>query len=208
MSAVFFRLGTNREDVCTRHQLKFANSRETQPVFINQKGGATVSPWKWYHSDATLFNQSGFSGIVNSPSSFGIIKYHSNVYLPRLFTIYRFTVTHLVLYRSGNLEMSIHDAWEDLPLNVTGYCSDNADMEAEVGKLAKSLSDRTVAVNVALKRALVHHQCRFLYHVLSNLQPCIHGIWERWLPIVTGHRSEYDAAAMETVFGKVSKGFH
>ncbi|KAI5786882.1 hypothetical protein FPQ18DRAFT_393407 [Pyronema domesticum] len=27
--------------------------------------------------------------------------------------------------------MSIHGAWEDLPLKVTGYCSDDADMEAD-----------------------------------------------------------------------------
>jgi hypothetical protein len=33
--------------------------------------------------------------------------------------------------------MSIHGAWEDLPLNVTGYCSDDADMEAECGKVSK-----------------------------------------------------------------------
>jgi hypothetical protein len=33
--------------------------------------------------------------------------------------------------------MSIHNAWEDLPLNVTGYCSDDADMEAEGGKVSR-----------------------------------------------------------------------
>jgi hypothetical protein len=56
--------------------------------------------------------------------------------------------THLVLYHSGNFEMSIPDSWEDLPPTVTGYCSDDADMEERVGKLAKSLSDRAVAVNL------------------------------------------------------------
>jgi hypothetical protein len=28
-------------------------------------------------------------------------------------------------------------AWEDLPLNVMGYCSDDADMEAVGGKVSK-----------------------------------------------------------------------
>jgi hypothetical protein len=43
----------------------------------------------------------------------------------------------LLLYDSGNLETSIHGAWEDLPLNVTGYCSHDADIEAEGGKFRK-----------------------------------------------------------------------
>jgi hypothetical protein len=50
------------------------------------------------------------------------------------FITYR--LTHLVLYHWGNIEMSIHDAWEDLPLGVTGYCSDDADVEAEGGKVS------------------------------------------------------------------------
>jgi hypothetical protein len=49
-------------------------------------------------------------------------------------TIYN---THLVLYRSGNFEMSIHHSWEDLPPTVAGYCSDGADMEAGGGKISK-----------------------------------------------------------------------
>jgi hypothetical protein len=49
-------------------------------------------------------------------------------------TIYN---THLVLYYSGNFEMSIHSALEDLPPNMMDYCSDNADMEAESGKVSK-----------------------------------------------------------------------
>jgi hypothetical protein len=52
-----------------------------------------------------------------------------------LFTTYR--LTYLVLYHWGNIEMSIHGAWEDLPLNVMGYCSDDAYMEAEGGKVSK-----------------------------------------------------------------------
>ncbi|KAI5783837.1 hypothetical protein FPQ18DRAFT_355610 [Pyronema domesticum] len=51
--------------------------------------------------------------------------------VPRLFTT-------PILYRSGNFEMSIHGAWEDLPLNVTGYCFDDADMEAEAVKVSNS----------------------------------------------------------------------
>jgi hypothetical protein len=45
--------------------------------------------------------------------------------------------TDLVLYLSSNFETSVHGSWEDLPLKVTGYCSDNADMEAEGGKVSK-----------------------------------------------------------------------
>jgi hypothetical protein len=33
--------------------------------------------------------------------------------------------------------MSIHDAWEDLPPTVTGYCFDDANMEAKGGKVSK-----------------------------------------------------------------------
>ncbi|KAI5802521.1 hypothetical protein FPQ18DRAFT_374722 [Pyronema domesticum] len=59
--------------------------------------------------------------------------------------------------------MSIHDSWEDLPQTVMGYCSDDANMEAEGGKghcsddaamvagdvkLAKDFSDREVAVDL------------------------------------------------------------
>jgi hypothetical protein len=40
-------------------------------------------------------------------------------------------------YHWGNMKMSIHGAWEDLPPNVMGYCSDDADMEAEGGKVSK-----------------------------------------------------------------------
>jgi hypothetical protein len=49
-------------------------------------------------------------------------------------TIYN---AHLILYYSGNFEMSIHDSWEDLPPTVTGYYSHDADMEAEGGKVSK-----------------------------------------------------------------------
>ncbi|KAI5782972.1 hypothetical protein FPQ18DRAFT_310872 [Pyronema domesticum] len=45
--------------------------------------------------------------------------------------------THLIIYHSGNSEMSIHGAWEDLPLKMTGYYSDDADMEADGGKVSK-----------------------------------------------------------------------
>jgi hypothetical protein len=58
--------------------------------------------------------------------------------------------THLVLYHSGNFEMSIHSAWEDLPLNVTGYCSGNADMEAEGGNV-KELAGLIARRNCKLK---------------------------------------------------------
>ncbi|KAI5783012.1 hypothetical protein FPQ18DRAFT_396674 [Pyronema domesticum] len=57
--------------------------------------------------------------------------------------------------------MSIHDSWEDLPPTVTGYCSDNANMEAEDGKDSK--------------RTLIYHQSLSLYNS-DNLQTCIHGI--------------------------------
>ncbi|KAI5801868.1 hypothetical protein FPQ18DRAFT_382840 [Pyronema domesticum] len=87
--------------------------------------------------------------------------------------------------------MSIHDSWEDLPLNVMGYCSDDADMEADGGKNTK--------------RTSVHDGSRSLYHS-GNLAMCIHGIWECWLAsTVTGHCS--DDAAMEAGDGKFSKGF-
>jgi hypothetical protein len=55
----------------------------------------------------------------------------------RDFLQHKDTLTHLVLYHSGNFEMSIHGAWEDLPPTVTGYCSDDADMEAEGAKISK-----------------------------------------------------------------------
>jgi hypothetical protein len=45
--------------------------------------------------------------------------------------------TNLVHYYSGKFEMSIHGAWEDLLQNMMGYCCDNANMEADGGKVSK-----------------------------------------------------------------------
>ncbi|KAI5802034.1 hypothetical protein FPQ18DRAFT_383009 [Pyronema domesticum] len=51
--------------------------------------------------------------------------------------------------------MSTHYAWEDLPPIVTGYCSDDADMEAEGGKNTK--------------RTPVHHRSRSLLQLGQSL---------------------------------------
>jgi hypothetical protein len=45
--------------------------------------------------------------------------------------------THLILHHSGNFVMSIHGSWGDWPSNVMGYCSDDADIEADGGKVSK-----------------------------------------------------------------------
>jgi hypothetical protein len=46
-------------------------------------------------------------------------------------------IYHPLLYHSGNIETSIHGSWEDSPPTVIGYRSDDAAMEAVLGKVSK-----------------------------------------------------------------------
>ncbi|KAI5789417.1 hypothetical protein FPQ18DRAFT_391967 [Pyronema domesticum] len=89
--------------------------------------------------------------------------------------------------------MSIHDSWEDLPPTVTSYYSDDAAMEAGGGKDSKRTPIYLPSIPLPLQ-----------LEKSPNLA-CVHGIWEHWLPTVMRHCS--DDAAMEAVFGKVSKVF-
>jgi hypothetical protein len=48
------------------------------------------------------------------------------------------TFHNLSIHPSRTLPLGqYYGAWGDLPLNVTGYCSDDADVEAVGGKVSK-----------------------------------------------------------------------